>query len=150
MADINIAQINTVASFLKHLPDSGHGLNFYSFGSGDKEIIAFDMYPVLNDPQAVNFFFFVCLHQYGFWHGDEQGYVEPLFGLIDGKKAKGSDLLWKAAKKALDKNPIVFEPEQLASIDPEKIWSDIFVDDSGPISFPDSEIRINLTHLFRR
>ena len=70
MVTIDKQQLEKVADFMKSLPDTGNGLNFYSYGSGDKEFVATDEYPSLDHPQAVNFFFFVCLHQFGFWYGD--------------------------------------------------------------------------------
>ncbi len=149
MSNVNIGQILKVAGLIKDLPDDSHGLNFYSFGKGDKLIIASDMYPPLRHPQAIEFFFFVCMHQFGFWTGDEwTGYVEPIFGLIDGKKTKGSDLLWKVSMKAFEKNPEVFSPEHLAEITQEELLEKIFADDNGPISFPDRFVRLDLTKAF--
>ena len=39
MVKINEMQITKVAKLIKELPEAGHGLNFYSFNVGDKEII---------------------------------------------------------------------------------------------------------------
>jgi len=61
MATINMAQVERVAEVLKNMPESSHGMNFYSFpGKDGKEVVANDMYPELNHPQAINFFLF-CL-----------------------------------------------------------------------------------------
>ncbi|MFA6338925.1 MAG: queuosine salvage family protein [Candidatus Paceibacterota bacterium] len=147
MAKINKEQIEKVAAFIKQLPDSGSGLNFYSFKNKDLLIIASDMYPPLNHPEAINFFFFVCLHQFGFWHGDESGYVKPLVGTIDGNSCKGSDLLWKVCKKAFDKDPLVFGHRHLAKIKPEELFK-IFTDDEGLIPFPDLWERLRITRMY--
>ncbi len=97
--EINESQIAKVAKILKDLPESGSGLNFYSYIKDGKEIFDSEKFPSLNHPQAINFFFFTVMHDYGFWYGDEKGYYAPLYGIIDDKKVKGSDLLWMAFRK---------------------------------------------------
>ncbi|MFC1678122.1 hypothetical protein ACFLZ9_00115, partial [Patescibacteria group bacterium] len=89
MVKVNEVQVKKVAEVLKSLTKREVGLNFYGFQKGDKEIIANDMYPPLNHPQAINFFFFCCLHQHGFWYGDEKGYVGKFYGIINDKKTGG-------------------------------------------------------------
>lgn len=148
MAKVNRRQTGKVAKLLGELPDESCGLNFYSFGNDGKEIAASRMYPPIDHPQAINFFFFVCLHQYGFWHGDENGYWEPIFGCLDGENLKGSDLLWAACKKALDNDPLIFEPAGLAKISLDDLQEKIFVDDNGPIDFPDCPERHRLTNRY--
>jgi len=144
--EIDKRQIRLVAELLKELPEE-EGLNFYSFKKGNEEIIASDMYPELNHPQAINFFFFVVMHDYGFWYGDEKGYHEPLYGIINGKREKGSDLLWKMAVMTLKKNETKFEPINLAEIKPREL-AQIFSDDNGPIVWPDFEKRFQITRAF--
>lgn len=148
MAKINRRQIEKAAKFLRELPADEDFLNFYSFKKDDIEIVASEMYPSLYHPQAINFFFFVCLHQYGFWYGDESGYKEPLFGYLDGKKLKGSDLLWAVCKKALDYDPLIFEPARLAEMSFDDLREKIFVDANGPIDFPDNQERHRLTNRY--
>ena len=148
MAEVNMAQIERVAKVLKNMPESGHGMNFYSFpGKDGKEIVADDMYPALNHPQAINFFFFTSLQNFGFWYGDDFGYVEPLYGTMSGKQTKGAELLFKACKNALDKDETIFEPERLAKIRPTEL-ARIFSDDNGPIPFPDFEERFRMTRAY--
>lgn len=141
MAHINDEQVRKVAEFVKTLEDNGLEHNFYGF---------LDMYPPLNHPEAINFFFFVCLHQYGFWYGDKSGYLKPLIGRINGKDCKGSDLLWKATMRALNNNETVFRPEHLAAIEPTELFFNIFSDDKGPIPFPDLKERFKITRQYGR
>src|SRR3989344_2470164 len=150
MSVVNLEQVEKVAEFLKNLPDNGSGLNFYGFQKDSKEVVASDMYPLLNHSQAINFFFFTCMHQYGFWYGDECGYVEPLLGVINGKKTKGSDLLWKVAMRAFNQDAECFEPKKLAIISPQNLAKKIFADDIGPVPFPDFETRFQLTRAYGR
>lgn len=144
MASVNKEQVERVAEYIKGLPDGGKGLDFYSSFKGGHDA---EMYPELNHPQVLDFFFFYTMHNYGFWYGDHEGYVEPLSGRINGKDAKGSDLLTKAAKKAFDKDSLVFTPSRLAVIKPGEFFQ-MFSDDNGPIPFPDLEVRYQNTRAY--
>lgn len=150
MAKINFQQLKKVSALVKKLPDDGQVLNFYSFGSGENEFIATDMYPTKGHSEAINFFFFICLHQFGFWYGDDSGYVKPLIGLMGGKTSKGSDLLWRASLKALNSDIGVFQPKRLSTIEPEELLAKVFTDDNGPIPFPDIEERFKITRMYGR
>jgi len=147
MARVNKTQIRKVASLLKQQETVGQELNFYSFGSGDKEIVCSDMYPPIGHAGTIDFFFFACLHQHGFWYGDDLGYVKPLTGTMNGKTVKGSDLLWKALMKAFVRDNSIFKPEQLAYMEPEELLSKIFADDNGPIPFPTAKNDFKLPEL---
>jgi len=146
MAQLNINQVKGVAKITREMPDSGSGLNFYSFRLGNKEIVQNDMYPPLNHPLAVNFFIVACLHQHGFWFSNERGYLEPLVGSVDGAPVKSSNLIFKVLRKRLDTMPDIFElkwfAQNGASLDDLK---NIFSDDYGPIPFPDWDARYVLT-----
>ncbi|MDO8521574.1 MAG: hypothetical protein Q7S52_05660 [bacterium] len=140
---INTKRIAQFAELVKTLP-LGKPLNFYSFhGKDGGEIVASDMYPPLHAPQAIEFFFFACLHNYGFWHGKEK-YEGPLYGTLDGKRVKGSDLLWKLLLRAVKRDAHALAPKSLANM-----WlSDycrMFSDDNGPIPLFISDERYALT-----
>ncbi|MFA6594147.1 MAG: hypothetical protein WCT16_02705 [Candidatus Buchananbacteria bacterium] len=140
-ATVNQEAVKFLADYLKRLPPDNDFLNFYSFfNAKGEEIVASDMYPPLNHPAALDFFFFVCSQQFGFWYGDLDGYVEPLFGTLNGQTVKGSDLLWRLAKKAFDNDPLFFLPINLASLSP-KTFAKFLSDDNGPVPFPDWEQR---------
>lgn len=147
MTTINHAQIQKVADFIRKMPAGKHGMNFYSFKNKDGvDVPALGMYPPLNHPQTVNFFFFICMHMFGFWYGDHRGYVAPMYGVIDDKECKGADLVMKCAIKFLNAGGN-FSPEYFARITPKE-FAEIFSDDNGPIPFPDFEIRYKLTRAY--
>jgi len=146
LAAINYGQIQKVADFIKKMKAGEHGMNFYSFKKDGEEVPALDMYPPLNHPQAVNFFFFVCAHMYGFWYGDHRGYVAPMYGVVNGKECKGADLVMKCCTKYLNAGGS-FEPEQFAKVTPKEL-ARIFSDDNGPILFPDFETRYQITRKY--
>lgn len=147
MARINEKRIGRFAKILKQLPESGQGLNFYSYAKDGEEVVDSGKFPPLNHPQAINFFFFVVMHDYGFWYGDEKGHYASLYGAIDGKKLKGSDLLWVACRKFLYSDSVFFTPEYLKKITPQELAM-IFSDHNGPIIWPDFETRFKMTRAF--
>ncbi|MFA5124892.1 MAG: hypothetical protein WC473_03695 [Patescibacteria group bacterium] len=150
IAVVNPEAVEKLAVYLKSLPPDGDLLNFYSFYNAQgEEIIASGMYPPLNHPATVDFFFYVCSQQFGFWYGDCDGYSEPLWGTLNGKRIKGSGLLWQLAKKALDNDPNFFKPINLASLSPDGFVK-FLSDDNGPVPFPDWEIRYILTTAYGR
>ncbi|MEK7566914.1 MAG: hypothetical protein AAB527_02155, partial [Patescibacteria group bacterium] len=147
MTTINYDQIQKVADFIRKMPASKHGMNFYSFkNKNGVDVPALDMHPPLNHPQTINFFFFVCMHMYGFWYGDHIGYVSPMYGTVNGKECKGADLIMKCATKFLNAGGD-FSPEYFARITPKE-FAEIFSDDNGPIVFPDFEMRYKLTRAY--
>jgi len=149
---IDKKQVAKVAELLKKLPESGNGMNFYSYMKDGKEIIDSEKFPPLNHPQVINFLVFTVMHDYGFWFGDNNGYLEPIYGTFYGVKSKGSDLLWKMCMRVLRKDEKQFEPAKLAVIQPlelAEIFSD-FSDDRGPFPFPDFEARFKMTRAYGR
>jgi hypothetical protein len=137
-----------MAEHLKSLAIS-EPLNFYSFKVNGNEIVAKDMYPSLNHPHAIDFFGFACMQQYGFWHDNGTGYDAPMLGTINGKQnVKGSDLLWKMCKNAMDEDSGVFLPKNLTRLSDKEIGDKIFRDDNGPVLFPDMSHRGDLTRAY--
>lgn len=144
---INRGQIKKVAEVLKKMPGDGNGLNFYSHIEGNMEIYDSEKFPPLYHPQAINFFFFVVMHDYGFWYGDDKGYHSPLYGTINGKKFKGSDFLWAVCRKVFYNNEAFFTPKYLQKITPWELAM-IFSDHNSRIIWPDFEARFKMTRAF--
>lgn len=150
MALVNQEQVKRFAEAVADLPDTIRPLNFYSFFTADGEVVADNMYPPLDHPAVYDFFMFVCLHQYGFWLSDDHGYLEPLYGTLDGKSCKGSDLLWKAVRRYISNDPQALQPERLMKISDQELWQELFCDDNGPIQFAVSKLRTLLTREYGR
>lgn len=154
MAQVNEGRIAQVGAFLKANPPKGAGLNFYSFHTPKGEVIADKSYPPLKHPLAVDFFFLACLHQYGFWYGDANGYLEPMFGRIGGTAAaewrnlKGSDLLWEVLLRSLTERSALWEPVRLATIKPPELQQ--LIGDDWGTQWPDFEVRLELTRSYGR
>lgn len=139
-------RVSQFATLAKMLPIE-KPLNFYSFpGKDGNEIVASDMYPALHASWAVDFFFLVGIHQYGFWHGEKM-YEGPLLGTLGGRKVKGSDLLWKLLLRAFQADPAGMNFEQLALMSHER-WESIMCDDNGIVPLLASKERLLLTHQY--
>lgn len=148
MAQVNDGQVARVAAFLKASPPKTSGMNFYSIQTPEGELVLDAFYPPLNHPHAVHFFFFACLHQYGFWYGDDKGYVEPMIGNIGKKKLKGSDLLWGLCRRMMNSEFNWTNAFVLAHITPEQLAT-ILVDDTAT-PWPNFEDRLQMTRAYGR
>lgn len=141
---IDDTQVSKFAAEVAKLPADAKGLDFFHTFDGKEHDAG--MYPALNHPQAIDFFFVVCLHQHGFWHGDANGYRAPMFATFDGKKVKGSDALWRTFKKAFDRSSFLVQPKYLSGFKEDDLTECLFTHDEGPLPLPDPQTRIALTH----
>lgn len=147
---LNRKRINALAAFARTTAIAPP----MKFSSGTErpgaEYIFNDMYPPLEAPGTIDLFFFVMIHNYGFWLDDGTRYTSPLFGKWNGKSGvKGSDLLWKMLYSALRKDAECFSPPRLATISATG-FATIFSDDDGPVPFFNTEQRIALTRDYGR
>ena len=140
---INVGRIGAFARFAKDA-DIGTPLNFYSVKlPTGAELILDDMYPPLGVPWVIDFFFLAIAHQYGFWHGTAH-YEGPLYGTLDGKKLKGSDLLWKLFLRGFMRDAAALTGGALAHMTKER-WEALMSDDNGPIPLLATDERLALT-----
>ncbi|MDO8496482.1 MAG: hypothetical protein Q7S43_03435 [bacterium] len=108
MARVNVEMVEKVAATIKNLSLEVRALDFTEE----------DKFPAVGDPGALDYFFAVTMHDYGFWIGDNRGYVEPLHGEIGGKRLKGSDLLWTLSMKVYrERGSEFFAPASLAKLE---------------------------------
>ncbi len=108
MARVNVGMVEKVAETIKNLSLEVRALDFTEE----------DKFPAVGDPGALDYFFAVTMHDYGFWIGDKKGYVKPLYGEVDGRRLKGSDLLWTLSMRAYrEKGPEFFNPNKLAKLE---------------------------------
>lgn len=119
MARVNMAMVEKVAWKVRELPISGTALTFTDKGKAEE----IPMYPPASDPWALDYFFATVMQDYGFWLGDDKGYVEPLYGEVGGKRLKGADLLWALSMRVYrERGPEFFRPEDLAVLDLESFY----------------------------
>lgn len=140
---INLIRVSQFAEFVKTTAIE-KPLNFYSFtGRDGVEIIAKDDYPPLHAPWAVDFFFLVGIHNFGYWHGTEK-YEGPLFGTWNGKKVKGSDLLYKLFLREFLRDPLALTGPWLSHLSLKR-WQKIMSDDNGVVELLATYERLELT-----
>lgn len=74
------------------------------------------LFPPIGHPRAVDLFFAVTLHQYGFWSDDGIRYLEPYYGMLDGIRRKGAEFMFRAFWKTAEDDPDFLRPERQASL----------------------------------
>jgi hypothetical protein len=114
-----------IAAFGRHLEKSGD-VQPFDFCSRDEGFL----YPARNAKGVVDYFFFACAHQFGFWTLKNGRWAAPMIARLDGRDLKGSDFLWRAATRASQENPDVFSPAALAKLDDGQL-DGIFRADTG-------------------
>ncbi len=94
-----------------------------------------DVFPAAGDPRARDYFFAVTLHQYGFWLDDGKKYLAPMYAVLEGRKLKGSDFLFRAFSLAGQREPEFFGAGFLAEVSDAKL-EELLADDSGTCPLP--------------
>jgi hypothetical protein len=74
------------------------------------------IYPERHRPGVLDYFFFACAHQFGFWTLAGGRWEKPMIARLDGRDLKGSDFLWRACTRAAQADPGVFRPARLAAL----------------------------------
>jgi len=151
MARVNAEQVRKFAEKLRMISDGSiKSQNFYAAREDAREIVLSEYYPSLYASGVVDFFFAVVMHDFGFWYGSEEGYLRPIYGVVNGAPRKGSDWLWNASMKIYREcGPQFFRPRHLAALMPEEFhrW---FSDDRGCLPLPDLELRFQMTRAYGR
>jgi hypothetical protein len=119
-----------IDAFAAHLKKSG-GAEAFDFCSRSEGFI----YPERGRAGVLEYFFFACAHQFGFWTLKDNRWAGPMIARIDGRELKGSDFLWRACTRAWQKDPQVFAPASLAAKN-NRTLAEIFHDDAGQNPLP--------------
>lgn len=114
-----------LAAFAAHLMHSQAAAPF-DFCSLSEGFI----YPERDRPGVLEYFFFACAHQFGFWTLAGDRWEAPMIARLDGRDLKGSDFLWRACTRAWQENPSMFTPAILANL-PDSGLDALFHDDTG-------------------
>lgn len=119
-----------IEAFAAHLRNSGAArpFDFCSLSEGF-------LYPGRGRDGVLEYFFFACAHQFGFWTLQDGRWTAPMVARLDGRGLKGSDFLWRAATRAWQKNPRVFFPDALAALSDRQL-DEVFHDDTGVNPLP--------------
>ncbi len=93
------------------------------------------IYPERGGQGVMDYFFFACAHQFGFWTLDGDRWQAPMIARIDGQDLKGSDFLFRACTRAVRKNPAIFQPATLAQMGDAELDA-VFHNDTGVNPLP--------------
>ncbi|MEK8023022.1 MAG: carbohydrate kinase family protein, partial [Candidatus Hydrogenedentota bacterium] len=88
-----VPDFNRIAALARIIGGGGH--KAFTFTAPEH------FYPPVDHPRALEYFFAVVMHQYGFWNLDDGAWAGSMFGVVDGIRLKGSDFVWRSATKAL-------------------------------------------------
>lgn len=93
------------------------------------------LFPEVDQPGALEAFFFNASHQFGFWYLEHDRYARPMIAPAGGVRRKGSDFVAFCIQRSLNHDESFFLPEHLAGLSDEAC-SAIFHDDDGSNPLP--------------
>lgn len=101
-----------------------------------------DLFPPVEHPVTLAWFFAATLQQFGFWEFTPQrSYSHPMIASLGGQSLKGSDYLFRAYRRALDRDPEFFTPARHAAL-AEGEFAAIFRADDGSNPLPAFEVHL--------
>lgn len=134
---VNDEQVPRVAQLITQLP----------------EVQPFDFvgefFPPVDDPRALDWFFAVTLQQFGFWAAADGHYHQPMIAALGGQMLKGSDYLFAAYRRALDRDPAFVTPPRQAALTPHEL-ADVLRADDGTNPLPAFELHAQQANAYGR
>ena len=122
--------LDRIDAFARHLRHSNEAVAF-DFCSRSEGVI----YPERGHPATLDYLFFTCAHQFGFWTLDGNRWAAPMIARIDGIDRKGSDFLFRAATRAIHRHPRALSPQNLSSMSDAALDA-LFHDDQSTNPLP--------------
>jgi sugar/nucleoside kinase (ribokinase family) len=105
--------------------------------------------PPLGHPKALDYFFAATLQQFSFWSTRDNRYYQPLIARIGGVERKGSDYLWAAITRELEKDPEFCSPERQADLSREELLA-AFRADNGQDPMPALDLHLEQARQYGR
>ncbi|HTP10442.1 MAG TPA: PfkB family carbohydrate kinase [Anaerolineae bacterium] len=143
---VDNAQVQRIAQLIAHLPE----VQPFRFVG--------DFFPYVDDPGALDWFFAVTLQQFGFWDvaprpvGEGPGvrvYSHPMIATLDGRSLKGSDYLFAAYRRMIDRDSGFFTPDRQAALTTEELAAALRADD-GSNPMPAFDLHVQLAQAYGR
>ncbi|MEA3441218.1 MAG: carbohydrate kinase family protein [Chloroflexota bacterium] len=106
-------------------------------------------YPAVGHPMALDYFFAATLQQFSFWSVQDDRYDQPLIAQIGGVELKGSDYLWAAFTRRLEKDAEFCSPERQANLSREELLA-VFRADNGEDPMPALDLHLEQAHCYGR
>jgi ribokinase len=118
-----------------------------------------DFFPYVDDPGALDWFFAVTLQQFGFWEltppprpsPAPQGrvYSHPMIATLDGRSLKGSDYLFAAYRRMIDRDGGFCTPDRQAALTADELAAVLRADD-GSNPMPAFDLHVQLAQAYGR
>lgn len=103
--------------------------------------------PPVGHPQALDYFFAFTLQQFGFWWVKNNHYHRPLIARIGGAELKGSDYLWGAYWRCVERDPDFVSPERQANLSRDELLQ-VFRADDGTDPMPALDLHLEQAHQY--
>jgi sugar/nucleoside kinase (ribokinase family) len=150
---VDADQVQRIAQLIAYLPD----VQPFRFVG--------DFFPYADDPGALDWFFAVTLQQFGFWeisprlvgesHGEAshgpgvRAYSHPMIASLDGRSLKGSDYLFAAHRRMIDRDGGFFTPDRQAALTADELAAVLRADD-GSNPMPAFHLHVQLAQSYGR
>jgi hypothetical protein len=105
--------------------------------------------PPVGHPKALDYFFAATLQQFSFWSERDNRYDQPLIAKIGGIEQKGSDYLWDAFRRRVEKDADFCSPERQANLSREELL-EVFRADNGNDPMPALDLHLEQAHHYGR
>jgi hypothetical protein len=105
--------------------------------------------PPVGHPKVVDYFFAATLQQFGFWSVRDGRYHQPLIASIGGVERKGSDYLWAAFTRRLERDAEFCSPERQAKLTQDELL-DAFRSDHGEDPMPALDLHLKQAQQYGR
>ena len=105
--------------------------------------------PPAGHPKVLDYFFASTLQQFSFWTVRNNRYDLPLIDRIGGVELKGSDYLWEAFRRGVERDPDFCSPERQANMSRQEMLQ-LFRADNGDDPMPALDLHLEQAHLYGR
>ena len=134
---VNDGQVRKVAAKVSTLPEASP----FPFVSPEL--------PPAGHPQALDYFFAATLQQFSFWSERDNRYDRPLIAQIGGVEQKGSDYLWAAFTRRVERDADFCSPERQANLSREELL-EVFRADNGDDPMPALDLHLEKAQYYGR
>jgi hypothetical protein len=145
---VDVDQVQRIAQLIAHLPE----VQPFRFVG--------DFFPYIDDPGAPDWFFAVTLQQFGFWEllppplhsggGLGRGsYSHPMIAALDGRSLKGSDYLFAAYRRMIDRDGGFCTPDRQAALTADELAAALRADD-GSNPMPAFDLHVQVAQAYGR
>jgi hypothetical protein len=105
--------------------------------------------PPVSHPKTLDFFFAATLQQFSFWTVQRNRYGQPLIARISGVEQKGSDYLWEAFRRQVERDADFCSPHRQANLSHDELL-EVFRADNGEDPMPALDLHLEQANQYGR